>query len=145
MRLPVTGWPQLVEAWLGAEALVIGRISNDQSALILAAKAIDVATGATTLVMVARGGPSQSIYDTASELSPKIGSAVLHRSDSEAGQIWMSATIRGIQRRSGPITLFSRLETAYVIAIDGRAVPPGLRGSRTRFPNALCRSPSLSA
>jgi hypothetical protein len=107
---------------LGAKALVTGRISQDGFALVLTARIVDTATGAASLVAV-RGGASVPVADMASDLSLKIGGMVLRRSEAEARQIWTAATIRGAQRKAGPMPFFAGEETACVIAIDGRAVP----------------------
>ena len=52
----------------------------------------------------------------------KIAAIVTGQSDSQAGKTWAPAAIHGTQTRSNWL-IFSRSETAYVSAIDGRPVP----------------------
>jgi hypothetical protein len=69
-----------------------------------------------------RDNRSLPLAEVVSELTLKLGAAVLHRTESEAAAFWAPASLRGSDRVSGGSSFLSQHETAYASAVDGRAV-----------------------
>ena len=88
---------------------------------MFAAKVIEADSGSVSDVTV-RNNRSLPMADVVSELTLRLGAAVLHRTESDAAALWTSASLRGSDRISGGSSFLSQHETVYASAIDGRPV-----------------------